>query len=57
VNFAARIEGRSLADQIIISQSTEARLRNTPFKISKVDEISDVKNVPGTFSLFQIDKN
>lgn len=55
VNFTARIEGRSHSGQIIISQSTEARIRNTSFKISKIDEISDVKNIPGTFSLFQID--
>ena len=55
VNFTARIEGRSHSGQIIISQSTEARIRNTIFKITKIDEVSDVKNIPGTFSLFQID--
>lgn len=56
VNFAARIEARSHSEQIIISQSTEARIRTAAFKISKIDEISDVKNVPGTFSLFEVEK-
>jgi len=55
VNFAARIEARSHSGQIIISQSTEARVRGASFKISKIDEISDVKNIPGTFALFQVD--
>jgi class 3 adenylate cyclase len=55
VNFASRIESRSHSGQIIISQSTEQRVKNAAFKISKIDEISDVKNIPGTFSLFQVD--
>ena len=55
VNFAARIEARSHAGQIIISQSTEARVKGSAFKTSKIGEVSDVKNIPGTFSLFQVE--
>ncbi len=55
VNFASRIEGRSAAGQIVISQSTEARIKGLPFKVSKVSEVSDVKNIPGTFSLYQVE--
>lgn len=55
VNFAARIEARSHAGQIIISQSTETRMKGSAIKTSKIGEVSDVKNIPGTFSLFQVD--
>jgi class 3 adenylate cyclase len=55
VNFASRIEGRSHGGQIIVSQSTEARLEGSPFKVTKLEEISDVKNIPGTFSLYQVE--
>jgi adenylate cyclase len=55
VNFAARIEARSKSGQVIISQSTETRVKGGDLKISKIEEISDVKNIPGTFSLFQVD--
>jgi class 3 adenylate cyclase len=55
VNFASRIEGESTAGQILISQSTEARLREMRFRVSKVREVSGVKNIPGTFSLYQVE--
>ena len=55
VNFAARIEGKSHSGQIIISQSTEARVRDCAYKISKIEEVSDVKNIPGTFLLYQVE--
>jgi class 3 adenylate cyclase len=55
VNFASRIEARSNSGQIVISQSTEARVRGGAFKVSKVGEVSDVKNIPGTFSLYQVE--
>jgi adenylate cyclase len=55
VNFAARIEGRSRSGQVIISQSTEARIKNGSFRISPLDSISDIKNIPGTFQLFEIE--
>jgi class 3 adenylate cyclase len=55
VNFASRIEARSGPGQIVISQSTEARVRGGVFKVSKVGEVSDVKNMPGTYSLYQVE--
>jgi class 3 adenylate cyclase len=55
VNFAARIEARSQSGQIVISQSTEARVKGAAFKISKIGEVSDVKNIPGTFSIYQVE--
>lgn len=55
VNFAARIESKSQANQIIISQPTEVRVRDKSFKITKIGEISDIKNIPGTFDLYQVD--
>jgi adenylate cyclase len=55
VNFASRIESRSNSGQIIISQSTEARVSGGTFKITKIGEISDIKNISGTFSIFQIE--
>lgn len=54
VNFASRIESRSEPGQILISQSTKTRIKKS-FKVSKVGEISDVKNIPGTFILYQVD--
>jgi class 3 adenylate cyclase len=55
VNFASRIEARSSSGQIVISQSTEARLKGSSFRASRIGEVSDVKNIPGTFSLYQVD--
>jgi adenylate cyclase len=51
VNFASRIEARSLSGQILLSQSTEARVR-TVIESEPAGEISDVKNIPGQFKLF-----
>jgi len=53
VNFASRIESRAKADQILISQSTEARV-NKEIASSLAGEISDIKNIPGTFQLYMI---
>lgn len=53
VNFASRIQGRSGAGQILISQSTETRVKSN-IAISPIEEISDVKNIPGTFTLFEV---
>ena len=53
VNFAARIEGRSGASQILLSQSSEVRARKK-FKLSEVDVIDDIKNIPGKFKIFAI---
>jgi adenylate cyclase len=53
VNFASRIEGRSGSGQILISQPTESRVKDA-FEIKPAGEISDIKNIPGTFPLFEI---
>lgn len=52
VNFAARIEARSLHGQILISQSTEARVK-AAFELSASGKINDIKNIPGEFQLFE----
>ena len=53
VNFANRIEARSQSGQILLSQSTESRVREN-VRLSPAGEISDVKNIPGTFPLFEV---
>jgi class 3 adenylate cyclase len=50
VNFAARIESRSKSGEILLSQSTEARVRGM-IAVEPAGEISDVKNIPGQFRL------
>jgi adenylate cyclase len=51
VNFAQRIEARAKGGEILLSQSTEARVRSA-ILAERVGEISDVKNVPGEFAIF-----
>ena len=51
VNFAQRVESRAGSGQILISQSTEARVRSV-IATTSAGEIGDVKNIPGQFSLF-----
>ncbi|MCU0287773.1 MAG: adenylate/guanylate cyclase domain-containing protein [Acidobacteria bacterium] len=53
VNFAARIESRSKSGQVLISSSTEARI-NGLFRTSQVEEVSDIKNIPGKFIIFDV---
>jgi len=53
VNFASRIEARSSSGQILLSQSTQSRVRED-IRLSPAGEISDIKNIPGTFPLFQV---
>jgi len=53
VNLASRIEARAKKGQVLISQTTEARVQNKA-KLEPAGEISDVKNIPGTFSLFSV---
>jgi class 3 adenylate cyclase/CheY-like chemotaxis protein len=53
VNLASRIEARAKARQILISQTTEARVKDKA-KLEAAGEISDIKNIPGTFSLFSV---
>jgi len=53
VNFAARIQSRSGASQILISESTRSRIKDA-VATEKVMEIDDVKNIPGTFSIYEV---
>lgn len=53
VNFASRIEARAKPRQILVSQSTETRIKDKA-KLEAAGEINDIKNIPGTFSLFSI---
>jgi adenylate cyclase len=55
VNFASRIEGQSNSGQIIISQSTEARVKGANLRIVKNSEVSNVKNIPGMFALYSVE--
>ena len=51
VNFASRIESRSKAGQVLLSQSTEARVRGI-IEVEPAGEIDDIKNIHGQFKLF-----
>lgn len=53
VNFASRIESRSKPGQILISQPTQSRVVDA-IKMTPAGEISDIKNIPGRFSLFEV---
>lgn len=53
VNLASRIEARAAKGQILISQTTEARIRDKA-KLEPAGEIADIKNIPGTFGLFSV---
>jgi adenylate cyclase len=53
VNFASRIEGRAEPHQILVSQSTEVRIRDVA-KTEAAGELNDIKNIPGTFRLFSV---
>jgi adenylate cyclase len=53
VNFASRIEARAKPRQILVSQSTEARIKDKA-KLATAGEISDIKNIPGTFNLYSV---
>lgn len=53
VNFAQRIESRANKGQILVSASTEARICKH-FEVKKVDTIIDVKNISGSFDIFEV---
>jgi class 3 adenylate cyclase len=53
VNFAQRLEARSGKGQILISSSTEARVKGH-FTLEDAETISDVKNIPGEFRTFAV---
>jgi class 3 adenylate cyclase len=51
VNFASRVEARAKPRQILVSRSTEARVRDKVV-LEPAGEIDDIKNIPGKFSLY-----
>ncbi len=51
VNFAQRIEARAKSGEILISQSSEARVRSAVVTIA-AGNIDDIKNISGQFDLF-----
>ncbi|MBF0563791.1 MAG: adenylate/guanylate cyclase domain-containing response regulator [Nitrospirae bacterium] len=53
VNFASRLETRSKPGQILLSQSTEIRVKSD-ITVLPAGEISDIKNIPGTFPIFEV---
>jgi class 3 adenylate cyclase len=53
VNFAQRIESRSLKNQILVSSSTQARVKDH-FELQDAGIINDVKNIPGDFHLYAV---
>lgn len=55
VNFAQRIENKATKGQIRVSVSTKTRICGH-FEVKKIDTISDVKNIPGNFDIFEIVK-
>lgn len=55
VNFAQRIESRAEKAQILASTSTKARISEY-FELKKIDTINNVKNIPGSFDIFEVIK-
>lgn len=53
VNLAQRIEARSGKAQILITASTQARVKDH-FELTDAGTINDVKNIPGEFRLFAV---
>jgi class 3 adenylate cyclase len=54
VNLAARICSKAAPSQILVSQSTEARISDR-VKLNLVSQIKDVKNIPGSFDLYSLE--
>jgi adenylate cyclase len=53
VNFAQRIECHSKKGQILVSATTKARVAND-FNLNYVCTLTDIKNIPGEFEIFEI---
>jgi adenylate cyclase len=53
VNLAQRIEARSGKGQILITASTQARVKDH-FELTDAGLINDVKNIPGEFRTFSV---
>jgi adenylate cyclase len=52
VNFASRILGRALSDQVLISATTSVRVKCL-CEVRNVATWNDVKNIPGQFEIFE----
>ena len=53
VNFASRIESRSKHREILLSQSTQLRVREH-VQTELADTIDDIKNIPGKFDIYRV---
>lgn len=53
VNFAQRLEARANAGQILVSNSTWARLKDR-FVFRNAGVMDDIKNIPGTFHVHEL---
>lgn len=53
VNLAQRIEARSGKSEILISSSTQARVKEH-FDLQEREVIKDVKNIPGEFPIYSV---
>lgn len=53
VNFAQRLESHAKKDQILISATTEVRVKNN-FVLKYIKTIDAVKNIPGKFKIFEV---
>lgn len=53
VNLAARIESKSKAGQILLSQTTAIRVKKE-IKLTEAGEIGDIKNIAGDFKLYEV---
>jgi class 3 adenylate cyclase/CheY-like chemotaxis protein len=53
VNFASRIESKSVKGQIRLSSSTKVRVEGQ-FATQIVDTLTDIKNIPGKFEIFEV---
>lgn len=54
VNLAARIEARSEKSEILLSQSTQIRVK-AKFITSEKACLSDIKNIPGKFEIYKVE--
>ena len=53
VNFAARLESKAGAAQILISSSTAVRLPNS-FEVVETETLTGIKNIPGEFVVSEV---
>lgn len=56
VNFAARVESRSKSGQILVSKTTQMRVKPT-ITLYPAGEINDIKNIHGQFELFSPERD